>query len=114
MKITMKDIREMILREVNETLSPLDFSQGRDPAVSGTPDMFTADTDDVGQKAERPTHISISELVATLKDLGPDGGAIMNMLFRTLQKRPREDKSAELIELAGALADALGDYKGNQ
>jgi len=46
MKITMKDVKQMILQEVNETLSPLDFSQGRDPAVSDSPDMFASTSTD--------------------------------------------------------------------
>ena len=40
MKISKKDIRLMIMSELKETLSPLDFSQGRDPSMSmGTPDI---------------------------------------------------------------------------
>lgn len=40
MKISKKDIRRMIMSELKETMSPMDFSQGRDPAMSmGSPDM---------------------------------------------------------------------------
>ena len=113
MKITMEDVKRMIIQEVQEALSPLDFSQGRDPAVSGTPDLFSS-TAAPEQKNENPTHISIDDLVATLNKIRPDGGAIMMMLLKTLSGMPREERSAELNSLAGALALALGDYKKDQ
>jgi hypothetical protein len=39
MKIKRKDIKKMILQELKETISPMDFSQGRDPSMpTGTPE----------------------------------------------------------------------------
>jgi hypothetical protein len=65
MKITMKDVKKMILQEVNETLSPLDFSQGRDPSMTtgGDPTGFPA----INTPAEpgNPAH----EHFVTLKSL---------------------------------------------
>ena len=41
MKVTVSRLKEIIKEELQkETLSPVDFSAGRDPAVSQTPDMM--------------------------------------------------------------------------
>ena len=41
MKVTVSRLKEIIKEELQkETLSPMDFSAGRDPAVSRTPDMM--------------------------------------------------------------------------
>ena len=41
MKVTVSRLKEIIKEELQkETLSPMDFSAGRDPAVSQTPDMM--------------------------------------------------------------------------
>ena len=41
MKVTVSRLKEIIKEELQkETLSPIDFSTGRDPAVSQTPDMM--------------------------------------------------------------------------
>ena len=43
MKVTVSRLKEIIKEELQkETLSPMDFSAGRDPAVSQTPDMMRA------------------------------------------------------------------------
>ncbi len=34
MKITRKDIKKMIMSELKEAVSPMDFSQGRDPSMT--------------------------------------------------------------------------------
>ena len=42
MKVTVSRLKEIIKEELQkETLSPMDFSAGRDPAVSQTPDMMS-------------------------------------------------------------------------
>ncbi len=41
MKVTVSRLKEIIKEELQkETLSPMDFSAGRDPEVSQTPDMM--------------------------------------------------------------------------
>ena len=45
MKVTVSRLKEIIKEELQkETLSPMDFSAGRDPEVSQTPDMMTGTT----------------------------------------------------------------------
>ena len=48
MKITKTRLKEIIKEEVaamDETVSPMDFSKGRDPDVSATPDMAPPSAD---------------------------------------------------------------------
>ena len=61
MKVTVSRLKEIIKEELQkETLSPVDFSAGRDPAVSQTPDMMP--NPGMEPEAPEPTITSLEAL----------------------------------------------------
>ena len=83
MKITKARLKEIIKEEVSamdETASPMDFSKGRDPAVSQTPDMAQ---EPVEEPEEEVSINSLSDLFYKIMK-SPDGTLALNKRDATM------------------------------
>jgi len=83
MKITKAKLKQIIKEEVagmDETASPMDFSKGRDPAMSQTPDMASPPVDEPEEETS----------IGSLKDVfykilnSPDGTLTLNKRDATM------------------------------
>ena len=83
MKITKAKLKQIIKEEVSamdETTSPMDFSKGRDPAMSQTPDIAPAPV----EEPEEETSIGSLKDVFYMILNSPDGTLTLNKADATM------------------------------